>query len=178
MVGCDGSWVGQGELENAGYFQWWHQERRREWGGTKAFLSLQAVSGDSVVHALFLLPIQHVIREKVEGGGEEVIKTLANWRRAVWGTCKFVLIIFSYFRRGTSISVQACFRKIKAFTNFLIVCLFVCFVQTFILDNLLKNIQHRKQLSFPDVFQENIQLHLQLSKQKSQHQTWKPIFHH
>ena len=68
MVGCDGSWVGQGELENAGYFQWWHQERRREWGGTKAFLSLQAVSGDSVVHALFLLPIQHVIREKVEGG--------------------------------------------------------------------------------------------------------------
>lgn len=83
-------------------------------GGTKAFLSPWAVSGDSVVHALFLLPIQHVLREKVgEGEGEEVLKTLANWRRAVWGTCKFVLIIFPYFGKGTSISVQACFRKSK-----------------------------------------------------------------
>lgn len=55
-------------------------------GGTKAFLSPWAVSGDSVAHALFLLPIQHVLREKVgEGEGEEVLKEFGQLEKGSLG---------------------------------------------------------------------------------------------
>ena len=120
MIGCDSSWempvVGQGELENAESFQWWHQERRQELGvGVPKLSCLRELSQGtqwSMLSSSFLFSM-FLGRRWGEGEGEEVLKTLANWRRTVWGTCKFVLIIFPYFGRGTSISVQACFRKSK-----------------------------------------------------------------
>lgn len=71
-------------------------------GDTKAFCYLWAVSGQLVVSVFFLPSVQGVLHGDGGRKAEEVLKNVANWKRAVWGTCKFLLIIFPYFERGTS----------------------------------------------------------------------------
>ena len=141
-------------------------------GGTKAFLSPWAVSGDSVVHALFLLPIQHVLREKVgEGEGEEVLKTLANWRRAV----RVHVSLSWLYSHILEKEHQFQFRPVLENQSFykLPNCLFF-FGANIYPRQLVEKLTTR--FPFSDVFWENIQLGLLLSKQKSQRQIWKPIF--
>ena len=91
----DSSWNGTVVRQSEGSFQLWCQERRQGYGGYQSFLlSVGCLRGIGSV-CFFPPPIQDVLHGDGGRKGEEVLKDLANWKRATGGTCKLLLIRLS-----------------------------------------------------------------------------------